>query len=416
LPDGIGDDHPCDGVEPVALVPYVHGCPGIWSTIQGYTGLLARLERMRQEDKIGKVLPFPYDWRLSNRYNARRLHDVVEDELGQWRDSDPSRADAEVVLVCHSMGGLVARWYIEKCGGAEVTRKLITLGTPYRGAAKTIDQLVNGVRRGLGRLAVDLTDFARSFPSSYQLLPDYACVEHNGLLHRLDEIVMPELDVQRLADSLRFHGDLADVEAKRPASIGVTHAIVGTRQATPTTVRLTHNGIEMLDTIGSDNDYGDATVPLVGAIGHGLPLDTNRVWRIAGNHGDLQGNPYVLDEIESVITATSVRRRAGGTVPIRVHAPELVLLGEPITVAVDIEAAENERVPAVEIELARELASGVAPSERRTPQVHDRRVETAFKATSPGTYRVRVAGVGHGSPIAPITCTVLVWPPEADEP
>jgi hypothetical protein len=25
---------------------------------------------------------------------------------------------------------VVARWYIEQCGGAEVTRKLITLGTP----------------------------------------------------------------------------------------------------------------------------------------------------------------------------------------------------------------------------------------------------------------------------------------------
>ena len=45
------------------------------------------------------------------------------------------------------MGGLIARWYIEQCGGAEITSKLITLGTPYRGAARALDQLVNGAHR-----------------------------------------------------------------------------------------------------------------------------------------------------------------------------------------------------------------------------------------------------------------------------
>src|SRR5262249_1730718 len=43
------------------------------------------------------------------------------------------------------MGGLVARWYLEHRGGAAITRKLSTLGTPYRGAAKALEQLVNGV-------------------------------------------------------------------------------------------------------------------------------------------------------------------------------------------------------------------------------------------------------------------------------
>jgi hypothetical protein len=36
------------------------------------------------------------------------------------------------------MGGLIARWYIEQCGGAAITRKLIALGILYRGAARAL--------------------------------------------------------------------------------------------------------------------------------------------------------------------------------------------------------------------------------------------------------------------------------------
>jgi hypothetical protein len=55
-------------------------------------------------------------------------------------------------------------------------------------------------------------------------------------------------------------------------------------------------------------------------------LDTNRIWRIVDNHGHLQGNPYVIDEIESVITAAPVRRRAAVVaqyLPIRVSRRNL---------------------------------------------------------------------------------------------
>jgi triacylglycerol esterase/lipase EstA (alpha/beta hydrolase family) len=120
---------------------------------------------------------FAYDWRLSNRHSAERLRVRVEECLERWRASDPSRADARLVFICHSMGGLVARWYIERLGGAEVTRVLVTLGTPHRGAAKALEQLADGVRKGPAPLKVDLTAFARSLPSSYQLLPEYACIE-----------------------------------------------------------------------------------------------------------------------------------------------------------------------------------------------------------------------------------------------
>lgn len=189
LPDGIGDDHPGDGIAPVALMPDVHAIPGIWTPIKGYDRLLALLNRLGyREQQPGddappaNLVPVPYDWRLSARYNGRWLARVVEPALDRWRSQGGRCADAKVVFVCHSLGGLVARWYIEKCGGAEITRKLITIGTPYRGSAKAVEQLVNGVSKGIGPLSVDLTAFARSLPATYQLLPEYACIDSGGQL------------------------------------------------------------------------------------------------------------------------------------------------------------------------------------------------------------------------------------------
>ena len=127
LPDGIADDHPGDGVKPVALMPDLHAIPGIWTPLTGYDALVHRLEKAAQTGTIGAVLPVAYDWRLSNRYNAHRLATIVEPALQRWRDSRPERADAQLVFVCHSMGGLVARWYVEHCGGHGHTRKIITL-------------------------------------------------------------------------------------------------------------------------------------------------------------------------------------------------------------------------------------------------------------------------------------------------
>ena len=414
LPPRIGDDHPGDGVEAVALMPDVHAIPGIWTPIRGYTGLLNRLERMKRAGSVGAVLPVPYDWRLSNRYNAEKhLAAIISTELDRWRGSHPSRAQAQVVFVCHSMGGLIARWYIEKCGGASHTRKLITLGTPYRGAAKSVDQLVNGVRRGIGPLALDLTEFARSMPSSYQLLPDYACVDQNGGLFRLDEATVPDMDTGMLADAMRFHRDLAAAEKARPAGLDATHAIIGTRQPTATTVRLSHNGIEMLETIGPDNDYGDATVPQAGAIGFDLPMDTNRVRRIVDSHGNLQQNAAALDEIESLITAIPIRRRAGEPTAIRVRAPELAILGEDIPVAVDIEPDYSGRIPAVQVQLIPETSTaGTGSTASSTPKIRDAHTETTFKPPSPGAYQISVTGTAPGSPITPVTSTVLVWAPE----
>ncbi|WP_433291568.1 esterase/lipase family protein [Pseudonocardia sp. CA-142604] len=408
LPSGIGDGHPRDGVEPVALMPDLHAIPGIWTPLTGYDALVRRLEKLATAGKIGNVLPVAYDWRLSNRYNADRLATIVEPALQQWRESSPQRAEAQLVFVCHSMGGLVARWYVEKRGGAGHTRKIITLGTPYRGAAKAVEQLVNGVRRGIGPLSVDLHEFARSLPSLHQLLPDYACIDHSGALHRLDEIAVPELDTAMRDDALAFHAELAAAERARPASLAMTHAIVGIEQPTWTSLKVDGARVEPLDTIASDDDRGDGTVPLTGALGHELPMDTNVIHRIVEQHGHLQAHRGALDAVAAVLGAMPERRRGDDNVALRVSAPDYLLAGEPLQVRVDIERQQQH---GLRIEVLPERPPGAQQTAVavRTPPVRDGHIETAFADLGPGAYEVRVTGVAPGSPVTAVTATTLVW-------
>jgi len=259
LPDGIGDDHPGDGVEPVALMPDLHVLPGLWSANIGYDVLLTWL---RERCGPSQVLPVPYDWRLSNRYNARRLKTIVEPALGQWRSQGEEYADAQLIFICHSMGGLVARRYIEREGGAEVTRKLVTIGTPYRGALKALDQLVNGVRKGIGPFKVDLTELTRTLPSAYQLLPEYACIETSSGLAKISETQVPDLSTTLAQDGMRFHEEL---DAAALSNTYDVHPIVGTQQPTLTTARIVGGVLEVSGLIEDVDRGGDATVPRLAA-------------------------------------------------------------------------------------------------------------------------------------------------------
>ena len=408
LPGDIGDNDPCDNVEPAGIMPGLHLLPGIWTPIKGFDLLLQRLRSLGYRDVSldpgappGNLLPLGYDWRLSNRWTGQWIGSRIEPALERWRAQGGPYADAQLIFVCHSMGGLVARWYIERCGGAAITRKLITFGTPYRGAAKALEQLVNGVHKGLGPLAIDLTTFARSLPSLYQLLPEYACIEHDGDLAKITETNIPELDTAMIGDAMRFHAQLQDAETKRPETLSATHAIVGFRQPTITTVSICKGHVVPLSTYRGDDLAGDATVPLVGACRADVPLDGPTLRRVPDKHGNLQANRAALDELEGILTARPVHVRAGGMIEASVEMPELILAGEPLTISVRL--ADPHRA-AARITVTDEFA-----------RVVDARVVTPPTTTSidglgPGIYTVDVTGLGPSPAIAAVSSIILIWP------
>ncbi len=111
---------------------------------------------------------FAYDWRASNLQSALKLKDYVDKEF-------PNRTQ-KVDLVAHSMGGLVARIYIQSLGGSDRVHSLVMMGTPHRGSAnvfKTLDEGW-GFWRNLAAGGIPtIRETMLSFPSVYQLLPSY---------------------------------------------------------------------------------------------------------------------------------------------------------------------------------------------------------------------------------------------------
>lgn len=112
---------------------------------------------------------FDYDWRLSNRYTARQLAERVETWLGEWRErtGDPT---ARVCFLCHSMGGLIVRYYLEVLGGRDIATRLLTLGTPFSGAVKAVRALTGDTFAKIPHVGDRITQLAQSFPSVGQLL------------------------------------------------------------------------------------------------------------------------------------------------------------------------------------------------------------------------------------------------------
>jgi pimeloyl-ACP methyl ester carboxylesterase len=71
---------------------------------------------------------FAYDWRLDNTSQVQALAKKVSEVLF---DS----GEKKVILIAHSMGGLIARAYINT-SGADKVDTLITINTPFYGAPK----------------------------------------------------------------------------------------------------------------------------------------------------------------------------------------------------------------------------------------------------------------------------------------
>ncbi|MFF3674865.1 esterase/lipase family protein [Streptomyces sp. NPDC002120] len=405
LPKDIGDGHPGDGVVPVGLMSDLHVIPGIWHPVDGYTDLLGSLERRFTLSLGENLLPFPYDWRLSCRYNAECLKSVVEPALERWQASAPERREARVVFLCHSMGGLVARHYVERLGGHQLTRRLITLGTPHRGSLDALVNLVNG-RRMLG---LDLGGFARSLPSLHQLTPDYACVTGpEGLAYARDLPGLPGVDAALLADAARFHADLRKASDHR-TDIEL-HAITGVGQPTATTAEFADGRLIPRQMIGGQDEAGDGTVPRLAsrpanAAGTGYAVPESHT--PCEQHGSLQNNRGVRDALYGLLghEAPFHRGEEGSDVQIGVSAPPLVEAGRPYEVRVTVpsETARQDRL----VLTAELLSVGNGPQVINTLQGHGGgRYSTTFPAPTPGAYRLVVGQRGRSE--SRVTALTLV--------
>jgi hypothetical protein len=300
------------------LMPDAHVVPGLVK-IDGYSTILQMIHSTFDvvpgsltDRGPANFIEFPYDWRLDNRVHGRRLATLIEERLPEWRKHSGD-SQARVIFVAHSMGGLIARHYLEVLEGWRNCSALITFGTPYRGSLNALNFLTNGYKN----LFVDLTNAMRSFPSVHQLLPIYKVLRVGAEYVRVAEANhVPGVDEKLAKDALKFHREIEEkVNAHREEheyrdNGYVIIPVVGTRQPTMQSGVLTDAQVTIspelplgMDKILAD---GDGTVPRASAI----PIELSDAYRDSfapERHGSLQCNRAILDDVRGRLEQMQVR-------------------------------------------------------------------------------------------------------------
>jgi len=384
-----------DGVVATRVFPDIHLIPGLWK-IDGYSKLAETLQRSLALEPGHSYFEFPYDWRRDIRVAARLLARRAHGWLTRWRRRS-GNGDARLVLVAHSMGGLVARAFLELHDGWRTARALVTFGTPFRGSPNALEVLSNGSRKGPFGF-VDLTDLARSCTSVHQLLPLYPVVETGGRrLGRVTEVALPNVDPERVARGAAFHEEIRRaVESHRRSSHYrergyAVFPVVGVGQTTPQSVRVVDGRLELVPTWRGEDHSGDGTVPRASA----TPLERGHEGRAmyAGTrHASLQGAAATLTHVMGLLTGLDIDldayRVAAPTLGhIALEAGDVYWRNEPIEIRARTDR-EGVRLTA-RVRLARGGPVVARASLRRGP---DGAQTAELAPLPPGSYRLTVTG------------------------
>jgi len=415
--EGDGIDPPDDGIGAVDLFSY-QWLPGFFG-VDDYTSLVETLERSAGP---GQVIRHPYDWRLSNRHAARGLERVAMDALARWR-RDSGRADAKLWLVCHSMGGLVARYFCEALGGAEHTRAIITIGTPHRGSVCALDALANGMRFG----PMDVTRLVRSLPSVYELLPlfpvlrqgpdDAVTMVRIAELFGLDPVTgddlpgwsdpaarglpppLPGLDRGMLKRALQFHAEIRGPaearEARGDPSPYRQEAFFNRRQPTALSARAQDGRVRIFKTYPEekggrwveDDARGDGTVPSFAAV----PIEwdsTSRAVAVGEKHTAMQSGTALRDTLFNWMRPLDVRAKRGvGTADddvVALDVPPVVAAGEDLVVTASSRRPAHGFIELLHVESGTKASRPLLLAGRETPW------REVFRRPRPGVHRVSV--------------------------
>lgn len=329
---GVGLDpsvlDPNNELRPVGLIgPCSLIC---WQLITGYKGLLNgitkglglspdRVVTAGEElvDPDATVVAFPYDFRRSVEHIANDLNRFVRERAPQGR---------RVVLVAHSMGGLVAAWWWAFLSEGIDVHQIITLGTPFRGAAKALDVLVNGMRIGPFPATQAVSDMVRTWDSVFDLLPHYQVVDGNTRCRYPYELpsgitsavtgfsgkaraayeknrCLHDALLNRVVESGR--NPFTVYYSQGHATLG--HASIGAHSNQLVVAKGNPRAIP------ASWDGGDGTVPMFSTIPDIVERDFSRWRRLAGKHQDLVEEKSVFEHLsEYSRTRLPAAARGGG--------------------------------------------------------------------------------------------------------
>lgn len=380
-----------DGITADELMPDLHLLPGVWK-IDGYGKITEAILTGFEVTEGRNFFRFPYDWRRDNKVAARKLARAAKRWLGSWRDSS-GNPDAKLILICHSMGGLVARYFLECMDGWKDARALVSFGTPYRGSLNALDGLANGIKTG----PLDLSKVSRQFTAIYQLLPMYECYDSgDSTLVRVGETTgIPNVDPEKAQSALRFHREIeAAANSNRrlhryQESTYRIYPVVGIAQQTIQSARLAESGVVMLETYKRNALTGDGTVPQVSAIPIEMSEAPNAMYA-ATKHGSLQNADAVITNMIGILSGFDLDlgsfRKPKTHVAIEIG--DLYCSGQRVVLR-----ARPTRDAALTAVFWR--SGDVASSAELTlAPAGDDWLQADFVPAAPGAYHVAVSGVG----------------------
>jgi pimeloyl-ACP methyl ester carboxylesterase len=342
--------------------PHTVRTAAIWPD---YAHLLLELQTRWQ------TRPFPFDWRLDIDQSAAALADLVR----TWAAGEPAH------LLAHSMGGLVARRFIQLYPDAWRSLqdptgqgrggRLVMLGTPNRGSfaivlalsgeekvVKTLDK-IDQFHDGVALLRI-----LDSFHASYQHLPSPRVDLGDDHVRLFDPAswgtlpVVPEL----IARGRAFQEAIYPViDADRLLYVA------GYEQDTPTAVQIDAPG-RFIYQITTD---GDGRVP------HALGvLEGVKTFWVREAHGDLPKNPNVLAGVHDLLQLGSTAALESQKPPGRGRRARAVYQ-RPQSFEVDL--------PAVEALLSRAATAGRRRGAPALSEVEAARLEALMLRDYTGT-------------------------------
>jgi hypothetical protein len=342
---------------PVGLIKTRKPVP-CWTAVHGYDALLNALGCLERtvvddgtpagRDLDANVVAVPYDFRLGVRDAAEQVEREVMPRLARRWSAETDR-ERRVIVVAHSLGGLVARHWMGVLGGARWCRALVTLGTPHGGAPKALDVLANGVRLP-GRLHwLRPALVMREWPSAHELLPRYPAVAD---LTRAVDGAHPMLRPHQLplgwlsgpaSRAFKEHEAIRtgweEMAGRRPAvlpRIGYGHATLRSCVWDGRAVTVTKDVPPGAGLGRWAGDLGDGTVPSYS----GLPIELDQHAPAAGHmrmpsrHGPIAASGEAVGEVVRIVQAYE-------GLPVRspIEAPAVRLV-RPVVLGVDIEEVQ----------------------------------------------------------------------------
>jgi pimeloyl-ACP methyl ester carboxylesterase len=311
---------------------------GVVKEEQVYQPIIDRLARAGYAENISLFL-FPFDWRRDIRQEAVRFVDFID----QVRLKTGS---AQVDIVAHSMGGLVALTALADPRAETWVRTFITLGVPVLGATKALGVIEFRsfcftkmiFERHCMTNPTTVQQAILTFPGAHQLLPDPAFDQAVGTPLRIDGVDFGYAQWSVLASNgtlVQAAREFGDNLQTAPASTQTRMVrVAGDTVGTP--MRIHRERTEDCPSSGGacveqwklwvEYGDGDGTVPLHSA---DLYNDETGFDRRAGvdneyvnevSHMDLVKDEEVLDFIVDTLRDASGRIASTGAVPARALA------------------------------------------------------------------------------------------------